>query len=259
MLAARGDHGRRDRQASGFLLAGQQVQHAGIGPEEGRAERVELVHELIQRCHHRQQPREAAPDRTCPEPVLQEGLGQEVAAGGVDRHLAAAQPQHPPPLTPRHRSDAADGGDRRRDPTRLGVEQHERGRPRRARRGRDQIATQKGLADPRRVAEELLDTGAGDGRVGDPVIEPLHHLRLGDRRQIDQPDRARGGQAAQRRPVVGRPGASAVEQSAQPTLLAALDVRAHRHGPHATHPRPPPAVRAARRTRPTRARQVVRL
>lgn len=58
-----------------------------------------------------------------------------------------------------------------------------------------QVQPQKGLADSRRVAEELLETGTGDGRVGDPVVEALHHLRLGDD----------GRSASRTGPQAGRP------------------------------------------------------
>ena len=67
--------------------------------------------------------------------------------------------------------------------------------------GPDRVATQEVLADARAVGQEVLDAGAGDRRIGDPLVEVRHQRGLVDRRQILPGRHQRAGMAAVMAPV----------------------------------------------------------
>ena len=183
MLAAGPDERRRDREASGLPLAGQEREHR-------RVARHERGVPLGQRGDERGQgldDREAAPrrPRDAARGVLPRGDAGVVIAGRDDQCGAGAFREGA--------ARAVDRGARRGNfcrkqrvvgPERGVVLDEDRGHAGAAGALPERVAAEVTLADPGAVGKEFVHAGAGHGAIRDPIVEVAHQLALVDDRQV---------------------------------------------------------------------------
>ena len=221
-LAGRLDQHRVDTQAAGFLLGGEQHDRAGVADHEGGAVVVELGHQLLHRCVHRERPQQLAAPPARSERTGVRGEADVVPTGGHELGEASALCGCPEEAGRAQKRGERAGGERGAHVHVPVVEDEEAPSAAGSRGGGHHVLAEETLSDAVGVVAEGAHFLVGDGTVGHPVVEVPHQpLLVGDRQQrrVLHPL----GQAAVETAVVRGGGPGMGDHVGQPVALAPRD------------------------------------